>query len=204
MNWFYSPDGIQRLEVGDEVLAALVREGRLTGDMLLWREGQEGWRPAREVRADLFAAEGPSLVPPPPPEPPPAAPPMVAPVTPAAPSPYYQPPPAQRPTNAGALTSVISGGVGVVIAATGFCCCFSGILSTVAGLVAVIFGHQAYSAAKIYPEAENDKTLALIGLILGYLTLATSLGAFLYNLLVVGIAGMGVMAEGLKHGSFNF
>ena len=60
MNWFYSPDGIERLEVSDEALAALVREGKLTGDMLLWREGQDGWRPAREVRADLFAADGPS------------------------------------------------------------------------------------------------------------------------------------------------
>lgn len=202
MNWFYSPDGIQRLEVGDEALAAMIRDGRLTGDMLLWREGQDGWRPAREVRADLFAVE--SVPPVASPEPEPTGPPMVAPVTPPAPSPYYQTPPMQRPANAGALTSVISGGVGVVIAATGFCCCLSGILSTVAGLVAVVFGHQAYSAAKFHPQAENDKTLAIIGLILGYLTLATSLGAMLYNLLVVGIAGMGVMAEGLKNGSFNF
>jgi len=199
MNWFYSPDGIQRHEVDDEALAELAREGRLTGDMLLWREGLAEWRPARELRADLFtpaAAAGP------PPPPPPPETPVFAPAAAGPALPVYQPVPPQRPANAGALTSVISGSIGVATAITNFCCCAGIVVTPIAGLVAVIFGHMTYSAAKEHPEAEKDKNMALIGLILGYLSLLITAGYVLYLVLVVGIAGIGVMAEGLKNGSF--
>jgi len=205
MHWFYSPDGTQRHEVDDEALAALARDGRLTGEMLLWREGLTEWRPARDVRPDLFAPAGADLPPPPPPadfEPVPQ-PVFAPPPPPAAGLPYYQPVPPQRPTNASALTSVISGGIGMAAATTSFCCCFGVIVSPVAGIVAVIFGHLAYGAAKDQPSAESDKNMALIGLILGYLTLAITVGYVLYLLLVVGVAGMAAMAEGMKGGSFN-
>jgi len=202
MNWFYSPDGAQRQQVDDEALAELAREGKLTGGMLLWREGLAEWRPAREVRPDLFGLAG-SDVPPPPPEVAPASQPVFAPPAPAPGVPYYQPVPPQRPTNTSALTSVISGGIGLVSATTSFCCCFGVIVSPVAGLVAVIFGHMAYSAAKGHPAAESDKNMALVGLILGYLTLATTVGYVVYLVLVVGVAGMAAMAEGIKGGSFN-
>jgi hypothetical protein len=204
MNWFYSPDGTQRHEVSDEALAGLARDGKLTGEMLLWREGLTEWRPARDVRPELFAPAGSALPPPPPPpDAAPAAPPVFAPPSPAASMPYYQPVPPQRPTNASALTSVISGGIGLVSATTSFCCCLGVIVSPVAGLVAVIFGHMAYSAAKGYTVAENDKNMALVGLICGYLTLAITVGYILYLVLVVGVAGMAAMAEGMKGGSFT-
>lgn len=205
MNWFYSPDGVQRHEVNDEALAEMARGGKLTGEMLLWREGLAEWRPAREVRPDLFGLTASDLPPQPPPPPPVAtvSQPVLAPSAPAPGVPYYQPVAPQQPTNASALTSVISGGIGLVSATTSFCCCFGVIVSPVAGLVAVIFGHMAYSAAKDHPAAESDKNMALIGLILGYLTLAITVGYLLYLLLVVGVAGMAAMAEGMKGGSFN-
>ena len=205
MNWFYSPDGTQRHEVSDEALMALARDGRVTGDTLLWREGQAEWRPAREVRPDLFGAA--AELPPPPPPPP-------APETTASPSPWasagpaggiptYAPMAPRRPTDPSALTSVISGAVGLVASTTGFCCCFGFLVAPVAGLVAVIFGHQVYSKAQGHPEAENDKNLALIGLILGYVTLVLTVGGILWNLIFVGFAGMASAIEGAKHGSFN-
>lgn len=206
MNWFYSPDGTQRHEVSDETLLALARDGRVTGDTLLWREGQADWRPAREVRPDLFGA--PAELPPPPPPPPaapeaPASPSPWASVSPAGGTPSYAPMVPKRPTDSGALTSVISGAVGLIGATTGFCCCLGFLLAPIAGLVAVIFGHQVYSKSQGLPEAENDKTLALIGLILGYLTLLLTIGGIIWNLVVVGFAGMATALEGAKHGSFN-
>lgn len=219
MNWFYSPDGSQRHEVSEEELTGLAREGRLTGDMLLWREGQPDWRPAREIRPDLFPASGLPGAPPAPPHAPPPPPPAPDPsVTvhlggsgglktrlgdPYAP-PTYGTGSAMRQTNSAALTSLISGIIGVVGATTGFCCCFGFLLAPVAGLVAVIFGHQAYAKARGYPEADTDKTMALVGLILGYLCLALTVGGILFNLIFVGFAGMGAALEGMKTGNFNF
>jgi hypothetical protein len=69
--WHYSPDGIQRLEVSEAMLAGLARSGQLTADMLVWQPGMDAWRPAREVRSDLFS-EGNATATPPPPPPPPA------------------------------------------------------------------------------------------------------------------------------------
>ncbi|MFN0129345.1 MAG: GYF domain-containing protein [Verrucomicrobiales bacterium] len=219
MNWFYSPDGSQRHEVSEEVLAGLARDGRLTGDMLLWREGQPDWLPAREIRPELFPVGGsPSDLPPrpsvPPPPPPPADPSATARLggsgglnprmgDPYAPPTYGSGSPRQQ-TNSAALTSLISGILGVVGATTGFCCCFGFLLAPVAGLVAVIFGHQAYAKAQGYPEADTDKTMALVGLILGYLCLALTVGGILFNLIFVGFAGMGAAMEGMKTGNFNF
>ena len=53
--WHYSPDGIQRLEVSDARLAELARSGQLTANMLVWQPGMDAWRPARDVRSDLFS-----------------------------------------------------------------------------------------------------------------------------------------------------
>lgn len=207
MNWFYSPDGAQRHEVSEEALAALARDGRVTGDSLLWREGQSEWRPAREVRPDLFGP--PADQPPPPPPPSPTVPEVTTPsppwasVSPAAGIPAYAAVAPKRPTDSGALTSVISGAVGLVGAATGFCCCLGFLISPIAGLVAVIFGHQVCGRAQGHPEAESDRSLALIGLILGYATLLLTIGGIMWNLLVVGFAGVASALEGAKHGSFN-
>jgi len=198
MKWYYSPDGSQRHEVSEEELAALARDGRLTGHMLLWRDGLDGWRPAREVRPDLF---GGSLAEMPPPPPAPANP------TPAwgqAPSPYASSGASmmgpKRPADPGALTSVISGAIALVSALTGVCCCFGPIVSPIAAIIAIIYGHIVYGKGKGHAEAESDRNLALVGLILGYLALLSTVVYFIYMLAVVGIAGMGAMAEGMKGG----
>lgn len=65
--WHYSPDGIQHLEVSDARLAELARSGQLTAEMLVWQPGMDAWRPAREVRNDLFSEGHASALPPPPP-----------------------------------------------------------------------------------------------------------------------------------------
>jgi hypothetical protein len=77
------------------------------------------------------------------------------------------------------------------------------LVAPIAGVVAVVFGHQVYSKTQGHPEAESDKNLALIGLILGYLTLLLTVGAILWNLIFVGFAGMATALEGAKSGSFN-
>lgn len=200
MKWYYSPDGSQRHEASEEELASLARDGRLTGHMLLWRDGWEGWRPAREARPDLF---GQSLAEPPPP-PPPGAPASTPPTWGHPAAPYTTPGPSmmgpKRPADPGALTSVISGGIALVSALTGVCCCFGPIVSPIAAIIAIIYGHIVYGKAKGHAEAESDRNLALVGLILGYLALLSTVVYFIYMLAVVGIAGMGAMAEGMKGG----
>lgn len=211
MNWFYSPDGTHRHEVDEDALVALAREGKLTGDMLLWRDGLTDWRPAREVRPDLFAG-GATAGPPPPP---PVAGPSVSlgggtgslrlPVGGASPGGGSFPPsPPIRPTDSAAVTSAISGGIALFSAVSSFCCCVTTFISPIAGLVAVIYGHQAYSKARGYPEAENDRNLALLGLILGYISLLVTLGYWLYLILVMGLAGIAAMAEGASQGSIKW
>jgi len=102
------------------------------------------------------------------------------------------------------VTSAISGGIALFSALSSFCCCVTIFISPIAGLVAVIYGHQAYSKAGKYPDSENDRNLALLGLILGYISLLVTLGYWLYLILVLGLAGMAAMAEDISHGSIKW
>jgi hypothetical protein len=128
------------------------------------------------VEPALVAAPPVSVVPPPPPPEPPA--------------PVFYPPamtPSQ-PRDTAAVTSVISGALGLLGAASGFCCCLGPPLSVILGIIAVVFGHMSYNKAKGHPDGERDKGLATIGLVLGYLTIALSLAAALFTVMTVGLS----------------
>ena len=57
MNWYYVEKGRQAGPVPEETLLALIREGMVRLDTLLWREGMEQWKALR----DLGDAEPPFL-----------------------------------------------------------------------------------------------------------------------------------------------
>jgi hypothetical protein len=204
--WHYSPDGIQRLEVSEAMLAGLARSGQLTADMLVWQPGMDAWRPAREVRSDLFS-EGHASAPPPPPPAETRPTPWVGGT--ASTQTSFQPTPPhphnpsfRRPVESAAQTSVITGAIAAVSGITNFCCCAGIVITPVAGLIAVIFGHIAHAAAKNQPAAEQDKRLALVGLALGYMSLILLLGYTVYIVAMFGLAGMGVMAEEIRSGEW--
>jgi len=56
MNWYYVEQGKQTGPVSDEQLDEMARNGRITPDTLVWREGMADWIPCREVRAQLVPA----------------------------------------------------------------------------------------------------------------------------------------------------
>ena len=91
-----------------------------------------------------------------------------------------------QPRDSAAMSSVISGSVGLVGSVSGFCCCLGTLIAPLAGVTAVVFGHMAYGKTKGHPEAESDKNLATVGLVLGYLTLALTIGGVLFQLMTVG------------------
>jgi len=50
MNWHYVENGQQRGPVTDEDLAALAKQGTITPETLVWREGLEKWLPYQAVK----------------------------------------------------------------------------------------------------------------------------------------------------------
>ena len=58
MNWFYAEGSQQKGPVSDNDLAALLREGAIKPETLLWREGQPDWQPLSRLRPDLLAGSG--------------------------------------------------------------------------------------------------------------------------------------------------
>ena len=189
------------------MLAELARNGQLTAEMLVWQPGMDAWRPARDVRSDLFS-EGNATATPPPPPPAETVPTPWAGGT-ASGQPSFHPAPPhphshtfRRPAGSAALTSVISGTIAAASAITNFCCCAGVVITPVAGLIAVIFGHIAHAAAKNQPAAEQDQRLAIVGLVLGYMSLILLLGYIVYIVAMAGLAGMGIMAEEIRSGSW--
>ena len=45
MNWFYSEGGAQKGPVDDAAFRALVANGTIRPDTLVWREGMADWQP---------------------------------------------------------------------------------------------------------------------------------------------------------------
>lgn len=50
MNWYYVDAGQQAGPVPDEQLDELVRNGKVRGDTLVWRDGQANWQPYSQAR----------------------------------------------------------------------------------------------------------------------------------------------------------
>lgn len=49
MVWYYADRGSQRGPLSDEEFDALLKEGRLTRDTLVWKDGMENWTPLGEL-----------------------------------------------------------------------------------------------------------------------------------------------------------
>ncbi len=56
MNWYYIENGQQAGPVQDAQLQALVQQGRIQADTLIWREGMANWEAAQQTVPQLFAA----------------------------------------------------------------------------------------------------------------------------------------------------
>lgn len=52
MNWFYVDAGQQAGPVADEQLDELVRNGKVRGDTLVWRDGLANWQPYAQARPE--------------------------------------------------------------------------------------------------------------------------------------------------------
>ena len=63
MNWFYSEGGAQKGPVDDAAFRALVANGTIRPDSLVWHEGMADWQPLSAAEPGL----APQVVPPPPP-----------------------------------------------------------------------------------------------------------------------------------------
>jgi uncharacterized RDD family membrane protein YckC len=55
MNWYYVEQGKQAGPVSDEQFDEMLRDGRLTGDTLVWHEGMPDWKPCREAKGGASA-----------------------------------------------------------------------------------------------------------------------------------------------------
>ena len=60
MNWYYSDSGAQKGPVDEATLAALVRQGVVTPDTLVWHDGMPDWQPLSAAAPHL----APQVVPP--------------------------------------------------------------------------------------------------------------------------------------------
>lgn len=63
MNWYYSVGQEQKGPVTDEQLQGLAKDGVVTGDTLVWREGLTEWQPYRTALGGATAANATSAAP---------------------------------------------------------------------------------------------------------------------------------------------
>lgn len=157
MSWFYASPDRQSVAVPEEEIASLVAAGTIKPDTLLWRNGLPEWQPAATLRPDLFP-DLPAVALPPAaaPVPVPAGAPRTYPVTPAA-----------APTSGMAIASLVCG----ILALT-----MCGIVS---GIPAVVCGHMALGQIRNSPHPQEGRNLAIVGLVLGYASIAITLAVIL-------------------------
>src|SRR6476659_4486846 len=53
MMWYYAAEGRQAGPISQTELAALVQQGQVTMESLVWREGMANWQPLRDVRSSI-------------------------------------------------------------------------------------------------------------------------------------------------------
>ncbi len=57
MNWYYASDGQRKGPLGEQEIEALVGQGVVTEETLVWREGMENWEPYGALRSRRPGAE---------------------------------------------------------------------------------------------------------------------------------------------------
>ena len=181
MEWYYANDRREQVPFREEDLPRLVVNGYVQPDTLVWHEGLPQWTACREIRPDLFShlpAPLPAL--PIPPSLPVGAPPQ--PLHQAQPA--YQPPVvAYVPADSLAVASLILGIFGLV----SMCCYWIGFPFSIA---AIICGHMAKRRLSD-PIQSNNRSMALIGLITGYV-------GFGIVMIFIAILLLSAIADGAK------
>ncbi|MEN9575021.1 MAG: hypothetical protein RL514_2876 [Verrucomicrobiota bacterium] len=64
MSWYYAVGQEQKGPVTEEQLQALAKDGAITGETLVWREGLADWQPYRTVSSAAMPAGAPGAAPP--------------------------------------------------------------------------------------------------------------------------------------------
>jgi hypothetical protein len=170
--WYYASQGQQRGPISEEQLQAMVRDGSLTREDLVWREGMPAWQAAGEVAGLDFPLRPAYLPPPPPPtDSSPYAPPRYQ----APPSSYAVPPPY------GGAATAVPDYLPWAIAAT-LLCCMPG------GIAAIVYANKANTAkrsgdfAAAQAAAAQAKTWLIVSVVFGLLFTVIAIVANIANL----------------------
>lgn len=164
--WYFSKHLTQMGPVDESELRAKIASGEVLPSDKVWTEGMPDWQVLAEVES--LRAELPLRV----------APPVASPYSPPASEP--QPGagmPASPPTSGLAIASLVCGLVGIVS------CSF------ITGIPAVICGHLALGRIDRSSGALGGRTLALVGLITGYICVVLIAVTSIFLLTVVLAAG---------------
>lgn len=167
MHWIYADEAQQQHEFAEEQFPALIAEGRIRQNTLVWNETLSDWQPCREVRPDLFDDGTP--------RPPVLTPAQRRQIQRASPETGGPP-----PLDTIALLALIFGVLGIL--------CIQ-----LFSLPAVICGHIGLKRANETPGNSTNKGFAIAGLITGYLGLAI----LLFILIFYGAAILIGISEGI-------
>jgi len=175
MEWYYADESEKQHIVAAEELPVLVAAGTIRPETLLWNETLSGWRPAPDLRPDLF----PGL----------AYPPIL---TPAQRREVGYPgnsvlPGQPAPTDAVSICSLIFGILGLIF-------CGAPIFS----VPAIICGHIGRKRARMELVPSSNGGLCLAGLIMGYIGLAFFALLILFYVGVFAAAFIGASMEGIE------
>jgi hypothetical protein len=169
MDWYYADASEQQQRVSEENLAALVADGVIKPNTLVWNETLTDWKEATLIRPDLFASM--------------SYPPVLTPMDQRnAALPGYAPQPATGTTDPVSICALVFGILGILS-------CF-GIFS----IVGIVCGHIGRKRARIETVQTSNGGLALAGLITGYIGLAISAVVVLvYGAMIIAAIASGEM-----------
>lgn len=173
MDWYYADASQNQQSVPESELENLVASGVIRPTTLVWNETMSDWKPAGQVRPDLFPVS----------EAPPALAPMPGAAS-AAPESSAVPPvlssqgPVKQPHPADTLAIV-----SLVLGILGFIC--AGPLFSIP---AIVCGHIARKKIRETPAPSDKGGLAMAGLILGYVGLVVFVIVMVFYVIAVAAA----------------
>lgn len=180
MDWYYADASQNQQSVPESELENLVASGAIRPTTLVWNETMSDWKPAGQVRPDLFPVS----------DAPPALAPMPGAAAPRAggDGPVLFPSgvvaPTAHPADTLSILALVFGILGLVLAA-----CWIGVLFAIAG---VVCGHIARKKIRDTPMPSNKGGMALAGVILGYVGIVAFLAlvAFVIVASILGQPGL--------------
>jgi hypothetical protein len=163
MEYYINRDGKQDGPHAREVLEALLVQGEISAETLIWGQGMESWLPVSQVLTvpPILDTQRPKNV----------APPQRRP---------YQPDAANSRGYGGVaygmpLQTATAAVVSLVCGILGMLSLLFFVVTPVMALIAIISGHVARGKVRAAPRQVGGDGMAITGLILGYLSMAISL-----------------------------